>query len=128
MRQVVLLIVALGLIAGAAFVYKSKSDVDTSTLVVRNTGTSILSIAVGVQAPTVVPPGESASDEFVEGVMVRVWPGEKSEGFATGWRIYRVAGEVAVAFDGEAITIAGDGLDFTELNNGRGANSARDSK
>lgn len=128
MRQIVLLILALGMIGAAAYIYKSKSSVDTSTIVVRNAGSSVISIAVGVQAAKAVPPGETASDEFVEGVMVRVWPGEKAEGFATGWRIYRIAGEVSVAFDGEAVTIAGDGIDCTEINNGPGANSNGDSK
>lgn len=128
MRQVYLLIIALGLIAGAAYIYQSKKGGDTSKIVVRNSGTSVLSIAVGVQAAKALQPGDTASDEFVEGIMVRAWPGEKADGFATGWRIYRVAGEVSIGYDGEAIVISGDDLDFTELNNGPGANSREDSK
>lgn len=128
MRQILLLVVALALIAAAFFVVRSKSASGSDSLVVRNAGSQVLMIAVGNKPAEAVAANGTVSDEFVEGIMLRVWVGDKAEGFASGWRVYRVAGEVTVGYDGEAVTIEGDGLDFTPLNNGPGANAVPETK
>ena len=122
MKQGFLTVVLVALLAFTGYViYAKMNPVSSENLVVRNVAARTLTVQVGAQKPTVLVTNATAEDVFVEGMMVRVWVGEDSAGLPVGWRIFKVMGEVSVGYEDDVVTISGEGLDQTMLNNGPGS-------
>jgi hypothetical protein len=121
MKQGLLTVVLVALLALTGYViYAKMNPVSSENLVVRNVADRTLTVQVGTQKATVLAKNATAEDVFVEGMLVRVWVGEEAAGLPIGWRIYKVMGEVSVGYADDVVTISGEGLEQTLLNNGPG--------
>lgn len=121
MKQGFLTVVLVALLAFTGYVIYAKMNPGSSeSLVVRNVAARTLTVQVGTQKPVVLATNATAEDVFVEGMLVRVWVGEEAAGLPIGWRVFKAFGEVSVGYSDDVVTISGEGLEQTLLNNGPG--------
>lgn len=123
-RQVLLFVVLIAVLGATGLIlFKKFNPATAGMLVVRNTSAQPLKVQVGTAAAGMVAANATAQDAFVEGMMVKVWPGEGGNGPSVGWRIYKITGELALQYADGVVTVSGEGLEQTALNNGPGANA-----
>ena len=119
----VVLIAALG--ATGFVLFKKYNPATASALVVRNVSDQLLTVQVGNQTPAPLAKDATTQDEFVEGMMVKVWVGEGTKTTSVGWRIFKIRGELALNYANGEVVVSGEGLDQTPLNNGPGGNAGK---
>ena len=95
-RQVLLFVVLIAALGATGFVlFKKYNPATASALVVRNVSDQLLTVQVGNQTPAPLAKDATTQDEFVEGMMVKVWVGEGTKTTSVGWRIFKIRGELA---------------------------------